>query len=334
MATSVTSAFNQFMQNVVNLDPEETKSARKSRDWLVKQIRSFPEAEGSFPRLYSEKDIFFGSFARMTKIRPLDDIDMMICLHAQGSVYAESWGHCDITIRSAGSNLGPLCNDGTFTLNSRKVINKFVSHLSSVPQYKNAAIKRNLEAAVLNLTSYMWSFDIVPCFFTEPDAWGRTYYLIPDGNGAWKKSDPRNDRDRVTRVNQTHKGNILNVIRIMKYWNRRPTMPSMASYLLETMIVDHYDNVWCSEASSYVDLEIPKVLAHIANSLFSSVNDPTGVQGDINTLSHQDRQKIWSRANYDHQRALEARQLEDQGNQHASIAKWGEIFGSSFPDYG
>lgn len=74
MVRTVNEAFNVFVIDYVNLDSDETKLARNSRDWLLSQIYSFPYKDDKFPRLYSQKDIFFGSFARRTKKRELDDI--------------------------------------------------------------------------------------------------------------------------------------------------------------------------------------------------------------------------------------------------------------------
>lgn len=334
MAKTVITAFDEFLKNTVNLDPIETNSARKSRDWLIDQIKLFPNKNGSlFPQLYSEKHIHFGSFARRTKIRELDDIDIMICLSAQGSVYCEYTDGIVITVPDSSERLINLCNSVTDSLNSIKVINALVRELDSVPQYKSADTKRNMEAAVLDLLSYTWSFDIVPCFFTKPDPHDRTYYIIPDGYGKWKKTDPKKDRDRASEVNITHEGNVLNIIRTMKYWNKRPTMPSMESYLIETMILDYYES-YVGTASSYVDVEIPGMLNHISINIFSNVNDPKGIQGNINnTLTFDEKMKISARAGSDYGKALEARRLEGEKDYEASIKKWAEIFGPSFPSY-
>jgi hypothetical protein len=132
-----------------------------------------------------------------------------------------------------GILLRGLCHENSNQLNSRKVINRFVSALKDVPQYEKSELGRNGSAAVLNLKSYTWSFDIVPGFFTTPEADNRTFYIIPDGNGHWMKTDPRIDKEKVTSVNQKHDGNVLNVIRTIKYWNRRATMPSMRPYLID-----------------------------------------------------------------------------------------------------
>jgi hypothetical protein len=332
MVKTVNEAFSIFLRDYVNLDPDETQQARSSRDWLLSQIHQFPDKDSSFPRLYSEKDIFFGSFARRTKKRELDDIDMMIALNAEGGVYHEFTNKIEIYVSESAHKLKALCFDNTNTLSSRKVINKFIDLLNQVPQYEKADIKRNMEAATLNLKSYTWTFDLVPCFFTQKDWLNKDYYLIPDGQGHWKKTDPRIDRNRVAEVNQNHDGNVLNVIRLMKYWNRRPTMPSMSSYLIENMILDFYSTQY-TKASGYVDLEVPKVLNYIQTAIFYSVNDPKGIQGNINQLSREDQDKISKRAYSDYLKSLEARDAEGKGDHKLSITKWKEIFGSNFPTY-
>jgi hypothetical protein len=333
MVRTVNQAFDIFLKDYVNLDPDETRSARNSKHWLLSQIHLFPSKDVTFPRLLSDKDISFGSFARRTKNRELDDIDMMIALHAEGSCYYESTDRIEIYVSDSADRLKELCYDNTNILSSRRVINKFISLLNQVPQYEKAEIKRNMEAATLNLKSYSWTFDLVPCFFTQKHWFNKDYYLIPDGQGHWKKTDPRIDRNRVTEVNQFHNGNILNVIRLMKYWNKRATMPSMSSYLLENIILDFYSTQIYTKASEYVDLEVPKILQYIKDKVFYPVNDPKGIQGDINKLSYEERTKISKRAYADYTKALEARKLETQYDHKSSIAKWREIFGSSFPTY-
>ncbi|MCB9222412.1 MAG: nucleotidyltransferase [Ignavibacteria bacterium] len=330
MAKTVNGAFETFLKDKVNLDKDETTKARSSRDWLIAQIGLFQNDE-TFPKSYSEKDIHYGSFARRTKIRPLDDIDLMICLSGQGGHYNEYSDKIEITVNPQ-SNLKALCNDYSDILNSKIVINKFLSKLSNIPQYSNAEIKRNLEAATLKLKSYDWVFDIVPCFFTAPDALGKTYYLIPDGKGNWKKTDPRIDKEKSANTNQKHSGYVLNVIRVIKYWNKRPTMPSMPSYLLETMILNYYDSK-TDTASQFVDLEIGPVLAYIETYIQYQVSDPKGIQGNINNLSWDEITKISNRAKSDKLKANEARRFESNNDHEKSINKWREILGNEFPKY-
>lgn len=60
-------------------------------------------------------------------------------------------------------------------------------------------------------------------------------------------------------------------------WNKRPTMPSMQSYLLENMILDYYNTT--TSCSEFVDIEIPNVLSHISSDVYNPVNDPKWIQG-------------------------------------------------------
>lgn len=330
MAQTVNEAFRIFLADTVNLDKDQTDKGRSSRDWLYTQIAAF-QNDATFPRSFPENDINYGSFARRTKTRPLNDIDLMICLTGQGAFYTEYSDRIEITANPQ-TTLKSLCDDYTNTLNSIKVVNKFVSKCADVPQYSKADIKRNGSAAVLSLQSYDWAFDIVPCFISAPIWDGRTFYFIPDGNGNWKPTDPRIDRDRTKNINQAHDGNVLNVIRIIKYWQKRPTMPSMSSYLLETMILDYYA-AQSNKASQFVDMELPSILEYISTNIYYRVNDPKNIQGDINTLSSDDQIKISVRAGLDKQKANEARNLETHGDHKGSINRWREIFGEEFPKY-
>lgn len=332
MTKTVIDAFNKFMTDTVNLDPDRTKKARGSREWLVGQIEAFPTDDPKFPNIYSEKNIYFGSFSRRTKKRPLDDIDLMTCLRADGCTYSELTAKIEITVPDTATRFKEYLNEGTTILNSRKLINAFVTKLADIPQYKKAEIKRNLEAVTLNLESYDWVFDIVPCFFTTEDAYKRTYYIIPDGKGNWKKTDPRLDSERLSKLNAAHEGNLLNVIRAVKYWNNRPTMPTMGSYLLENMILDYYSEK-TTVASKFVDIELVDVFLAINRRIYNSVNDPKNIQGNLNDLSSEDKKKISDRAYQDYSKAFDARQLENEKNFKDSINKWIEIFGDKFPKY-
>ncbi|MES9844132.1 MAG: hypothetical protein ABW131_05735 [Candidatus Sedimenticola sp. 6PFRAG5] len=334
MATTVTEAFNIFQKDHVNLDPEVTKQARSSHGWLIGVINGFDGNVDHFPTLYTEKHISFGSFARNTKIRPLDDIDKIICLHAEGSTYQESIFSTTITVNNTSSPLYRLTHDNSDQLNSIRVVNKFVSALSSVPQYDKADVNRNQEAATLKLKSYPWNFDIVPGFYTSPEADGRSYYLIPDGSGHWKKTDPTRDRDLVTYLNVRNEGHMLNLIRVVKYWNKRPTMPSMKSYLLECIMLDYIYSLPEKSISQFVDLHLSDVFRAISDKVLGAVNDPKGIQGDINDLSYEDRFKIRDRALEDVQKADLARAYEDAKEIRNSINTWKRVFGQNFPDYG
>lgn len=328
MAQTVNQAFNEFNKDIVNLDSDRTKTARSSRDWLINQLNQFPQKIDDFPTLYEVRHIKFGSFARNTKIRPLDDIDLFLTFSANGSTYYKhllSQNTYTLTVPETASELRKLC-DGD-KLNSIKVVNKIVSSLSKLDHYKNAAIHRRQEAATLELSSYEWKFDIVPAFYTDTG-----FYLIPDGAGEWKATDPRMDQNRVSEINQKHSGKILQIIRTLKYWQKRPTMPTISSYLFETIILNYYNNK--SDVSDYIDFEIRDFFNHLQYAIYSSVLDPKGFQGELNTLDYDIQKKIANLAKISYEKSVQAINYETSDkDMQQSINKWGEIFGSDFPSY-
>ena len=326
MAKTVNSAFNIFNQYFVNLDTEETKTARSSRDWLITQIINLPNKIDDFPRLYEGMHIKFGSFARNTKIRPLDDIDLILTFSADGTTYrTHSYGKSyTLTVSDTAINLKKLCFKNSSTLNSIKLINKLVSSLKEIDHYKSADIHRRQEAATLKLTSYDWNFDIVPALYTDTG-----YYLIPDGNGGWKATDPRIDQKKTTDINQKHNGSILQIIRTLKYWNRRVKMPTIPSYLFENLILNFFNSK--DEISDYIDVNMINFWYNLKDAIYCKVDDPKGFQDDLNTLFFENRQKISEKALETYNKAYKFKTKEN--DQEKVINKWREIFGDDFPEY-
>ncbi|HHV9312460.1 TPA: nucleotidyltransferase [Escherichia coli] len=303
MATTVIAAFNEFMKDTVNLKKADTDDARASRDWLIGKMNDF-EKDDKFPVSFPAIHIAFGSFARRTKIRPLDDIDLMFGLTGQGATYTILSDRITVTSSGEGSRLHSYRHSGADTVCSVRILNAFKNRLQDIAQYAQADIRRNQEAVTLKLVS----------------------------NGHWKFTDPRKDRDRVTTINVQNNGNVLNVIRAVKYWQRRPTMPSMSSYLLETLILDYYAGR--TSCSSFVDMELEALFRHLGQSVRYSVNDPKGIQGDINSLSAEARKAISDRCYLDAQKVSEARWFENNKEYEKSINKWRDVFGPFFPVYG
>src|SRR5437660_96339 len=98
MPFTVAYSFNTFRQDKVDLDSAETSKARASRDFLIGQLKGL-SSEPDFPTITGQI-IHYGSFARRTKIRPLDDIDFMLVLDGSGTEAQyrspeESWLHIE-----------------------------------------------------------------------------------------------------------------------------------------------------------------------------------------------------------------------------------------------
>lgn len=332
MATTVNNAFDEFMKDNVNLDPDVVSAARASRDNLLDNIAEFDNKDDFFD-LCDGFNVHFGSFARRTKCKELDDVDLMIGIAANNATYNSDDPWNNVRITASTSNAAQKdCTRDDGTLNSTQVSNKFKKKLEAVREYSRSEVRRNGEAIILNLKSKDWSFDIVPCFHTVVESNGRDYYLIPNGDGNWKKTAPDKDKDHVTNTNQSKDGRVLELVRICKKWNKVKNAKTLPSYMLETMIINFADSQ--TELSQWIDLRFRDALKYIADHIMSPVYDMKEIQGNINDLDFSDKWSLQRKAQADYDKACDAREQESAGNQKDAIKKWGEILGSDFPTYG
>lgn len=56
MATTVNTAFSEFLKDTVNLDSTDTKTARASRDNLLDNIKSFSGDDDFFYKIFKDND--------------------------------------------------------------------------------------------------------------------------------------------------------------------------------------------------------------------------------------------------------------------------------------
>lgn len=116
----------------------------------------------------------------------------------------------------------------------------------------------------------------------------------------------------------------------MKYWTKRGTAATMGSYFLECLILDYYER---NSSGSNIDVELKNLLAFIYQRVHQSLPDPKEFQGDLNTLTWEERNSIQTRTSLDYNRAVDAISLKTAYKEKEAIAKWCEVFGSDFPNY-
>ncbi len=337
MPYKVNACFEEFIKYQVNLDRERTKIARASRDNLLANLKELSNS-GTLPKLYSEKNLHYGSFARKTKIRPLDDIDLMVCLSAHGGHYLEITPNILYTIKMQDNlDIYDELKDEQGNLNSRKLINRIIKGLSPLQDYKKAEIKRNHEAATLQLKSYEWNFDIVPCFYAKDN-----FYLIPDGNGNWKKTDPRLDNQQMDKVYTIVHGwnsnakDLQTFIRLMKYWKKENWSDSVGSYLFEQLVLNFAQT---RGLKSDWQSNVRDCLLSLSKQILGSVSDPKGMQGDLNTLDVNSR-RLQSQVAYSDYETSRKAIIEEvasdmiKGTHEKAISLWNEVFGDGFKKYG
>jgi hypothetical protein len=328
-STSITAphAFQKFQHHNVNLSPDSVKKARGSRDYLQEQLIIVRDGNPNFPRITGQF-MPFGSFARKTKIRPLDDIDMLVMLNGIDSqVNEDVWTQAVyVQITSDSSPLSPFADDDGW-ISSTKILGQFKGGLKQVQNYKKSEIKRTGAAVVLNLRSYAWAFDIVPALPVADWSGSTLYYLIPDGKGNWVKTDPRIDQELVTNANQNQNGYLLPLIRLIKYWNLRSrAAPRRASYYLETLLINAFGS-GNPAIESKVRWSVPCAFRQLASHAISSCPDPKSLGPNLDAdMTWEDKVKIHNAANKHAQYAQNAVHCEQQGYHEDSIAWWENVF--------
>jgi hypothetical protein len=331
MPRTVSGAFDFFRVNVVDLDRDQTNVARKSRDHLLGQIRELSASDEAFPKFTGERELF-GSFARNTKIRPLDDIDLMPILDASGLVH--SWNGAAVRIQAARPDapLAPWADDAGY-VNSRRVLNAVKGGLSRLATYSNADLHRNQQAVTLKLSSYQWNFDLVPSLQVSGRGSGKTdYFLIPDGQGDWMQSDPRKAQDIVTALNQEHDGQFVPSVRLLKFWKQKKGLGDISSFAFETFVANVFRGM------------LPHPNIHLAfgcffdkapKHVFTSWDDPAGFSGDLGAGIQVDTKAILREKLQEAAVVANAAYRDELNEDHeSSIAKWRSHLGNDFPTYG
>ena len=330
MPYTVALSFDQYRTKTVDLDPVETAIARKSRDYLVEQLGQLPSRDSTFPPLYGGCQ-YFGSFARKTKVRPLDDIDLLLLLNGKNTS-AEFYSGYTYQVRVTDNTCVLWRYTDNGYLNSTKVLNKLKSSLQIIPSYQKAESKRTGEAVTLKLTSYSWVFDIVPAFPVSDGMGGTAYYLISDGDSRWKRTDPRSDQATITAANQHHKNFLIPLIRVMKYWNTNSrAAPRLMSYYFETMLIN---GLKFQPSLGGIRESIPLAFRQLANQVVLSCPDQKGLGPNLDSdVSWDTKSKVQEAATKRAEYADWALEYERQGNHIEAIKWWGYTL-PDFPPYG
>ena len=323
-------AFDRFRQDLVDLNRDKVKKARQSRVYLQDQLVTMAKDYPDFPRITGDF-MPFGSFARRTKVRPLDDIDMLVMLNGQDAQVQQSYWDtyiCLVKITTDFSPLEPYIDEYGY-VNSTKILNQFKSGLKRVSNYEKSEIKRTGVAVVLNLKSYEWAFDVVPALPVEDGAGSILYYLIPNGRGNWMRTNPRTDQDFITEANKNQNGYLLPLIRLIKYWNAKSrAAPKLMSYHLETLLINAF-RYGSPEVSSSIRWSVPDAFRNLASGIMINCPDPKGLGPNLDAdMDWQTREKIRDAASQRAQYAGNALYYEQQGDHQEAIKWWRYVFPS------
>lgn len=331
VAYTVFGAFREFLAEEVDLTSEVNSSAKTSIYSITRRLEELSDEHDDFPTL-DGSPIIYGSFARKTKCQPLDDLDFLLPLKADGvriSNTAYDRYSCDLT--AANGPLERFVN--YYFLHSDHLLDSMRDAMKDLRDLKAESIDRRLQAVRLKLDFYDWNFDLVPAIPVKGQDGFTSHYLIPNGTGDWWSTDPRVDARRTADAIERHSSTFLSLMRLVKRWNFR-WKPRLSSYHLETLVTEVM-----REEGTMFSTHIPSLLeqcfSRLQKAVFQPCPDPKGLGPDLDLgvdwLRRAQIARNLSSSAYNARRAI---QCEADSDTEEAFDYWKGIFGPDFPSYG
>ena len=287
---TVIEAFQEFKSSLELPDRSQDQAAASQKE-IREKVANYLSIPDSF---------LSGSYARHTKIFPLNDIDVMLVRNDQAV---------------------PLRTDGNGVLAST-ALDHLVAAVNSAYPYSATATKQARSVNV-QIQGLSFGFDLIPAWLRHPDG-----YWIPDtATGGWLPSDPKAHARLMTDANERCANMLKPVIKMVKHWSRN-NFDLMCSFHLELICRDVLlNNLW-----SNFQLGVALVLYYLKNYVGQQWMDPVyGVSRIDKQLSQDDQNRLLTRISTDASSAKEAFRLEALGYHDEAIKKWSIIFVSGFP---
>jgi hypothetical protein len=286
---TVSEAFQRF-KGCLELPASHSQRASTAQQELRQRLSAHLSVEDSF---------LTGSYARHTKIYPLNDIDVIL-------------------VRN-GARVGLTASGGVLPSQALDE----VAGAARSAFGNGVVIKKQAKSVNLSFTSIDFGFDVIPAWLRQPNG-----YWIPDTNtSGWIPTDPDAHAQMMTDANDRSGGRLKPVIKMVKHWSRK-NYDLFCSFHLELICE------WVFRQSRVDNFQtgVALVLVSLPRFVGVQVMDPIyGLHRVDKPLSTEDLQKLHNRATYDADNARAAIQLETAGRHAEAIEKWRYIFLDGFP---
>lgn len=285
---SIEENFAKFASQLEISSIETKKVAR-----LQNRIREHIESN---PQVIETKLI--GSYDRLTKIRPLHDIDIFVIFHA------------DTYVDKYGNPIHPKIG----LIRVVRVVSRLKSKLFGLagPKVQNRSV---------NITIQDIGFDLVPAYELP----GGGYVILDQRLGEWILTDPIKYAAILSKLNQSSAYNrkLIPFIKMVKHWATQKAK-FLSSYLIELLVLSALDHIWdYREACT-------GFFSNAKHTILGPLSDPVTGK-DINDLKVLHKIVSSNRFSESAEAAKKAINLEDEGRVLFSTLYWKRIFGKEFP---
>lgn len=289
---TVTEAF-QLFKSELELPDQKQKEAAAAQQDIRNEVAK---------HLFITSSFLTGSYARHTKIFPLNDIDVFLLRNQQRV------------------DLAPPGTAGTLPDTALNEVAAAVQRAYSL----TATVKKQNRSVNVQISGLDFGFDLTP-------AWWRssTGYWIPErSTGGWIPSDPDAHAAFMTKANEANDDKLKPLIKMVKHWSRN-NYDNISSFHIELICAD----IFSRQGLVNYQIGMATVLANLPTYINTTMMDPVYRASRVNKdLSYAETAELDLRAKSDGQRAIDALKLENAGYHDEAITKWKEIFLQHFPN--
>jgi hypothetical protein len=249
---SLDGAVKRLVDREVSISQNDRQRASTTQNYLRQVLRAKSQYDDQFPFLLekSDDDFLGGSFARHTKIWPLDDIDLYIPLDGSQLIYHNNGVRLPFVVWSDDhSRINRLISHDKWMTGTNIDPQKLLRGLkqavgdtypTSTTTLHAQAVNLQLSVAA-NVGSEGISLDIVPCFHLSPMDNSEQFYVMPNHSGGWMRTNPRKDNKLSQELHAYHNRTYRKAIRLVKYWNATRMNGAFSSYYLELAICKKFE---------------------------------------------------------------------------------------------
>lgn len=323
----IESAFEKLLERV-GVSQAQRSQGSTSHQHVRSLLDNKWQNDSSFPWL-TDGDFLSGSYARGTKIHPLDDIDVMVVIDGTGLYAIRQGQKLDAEVRGGGTVGNPV-NNLTYGVNghisSKRVIETFRDGLKE--SYPNSEITKTGQSVHIWLESYGMGIDVVPCFHIIPRDGSKEFYYIPQGNNSdeWMTTNPKIDSEICDGLDQRHNNKFKSVVKIIKHWNDVHNSSRLQSYHLETVASyifhRHPDKIKDHDSA------IRYFFANATNHLQNSCPDMTELGGPVDNYLTAEARRLTLEKVAEANQIITSRGFLTPSTQ--ILSSWRKIFGNNF----
>lgn len=235
----------RLLDNEINLTQVQISQGSTSHTYIRDVLKNKSRTDPNFPWIMDS--FLTGSYARKTKLYPLDDIDVMVVIDGHSLFPTDAGSH--VTTHYVAGDTQGINNPIHNHIRNNNVSSEIIMELfqnALLETFPDATVIRHDGQAVnVRLVSYGLGIDVVPCFHIKAHSTAhRDMYYIPQGKGNayWLKTNPKIDEQISKNLHTRHNDKLRGIIKLLKYWNREKNANRISSYHLETLIWNVFHN--------------------------------------------------------------------------------------------